>query len=448
MPTSKSNRAQTLRSLVQLLVNTSEVVIKEWEAEEQHPQPDDHLASSLPSHQLFEARRIIVAACGMCVDLVEDPRIRLQELSETFALSQAFDTTVRAGVPDILAEAMPRSGSVSAAELSQRTGIDEKKLVRLMRFLCSGGLYEEVKYLDFANTRMSGALAGNPPAQAFQLIYGTKAVIEPLAYLPETLLDPKMTSATSATESAFQKAFKTKQTLWDFVEGGDDSDEVVREIRQLFPLSMAGQTQLSSRSIVADFPWGSLGEATIVDVGGGVGSMCTELAKVFPNLQFVVQDLAAAIEQAKSYWKAEDPKALGTGRVELMVHDFFKEQPVKGAAVYLLRCVLHDWPDDDCVKILTRLREAMAPDSRILIAEMIIHPPLGSTQLKSAPAPLPANYGRASLMKGMHDIVMLSSLNGSERTPEQFVDIASRAGLRTEKIWECRSPVSITELRL
>ncbi|KAH9829163.1 S-adenosyl-L-methionine-dependent methyltransferase [Rhodofomes roseus] len=420
MSASNGNRVQTLRSLVQLLVDTSEVVINEWEADEQDPQPVDHLASSLPSHQLFEVRRIIVAACGMCVDsdLVEDPRIHLQELSERFALSQAFDTTVRAGVPDVLAEAVSLSGSVSATELSQRTGIDEKKLVQLMRFLSSGGLYEEVKHLQFANTRISSALRD-------------KSVRRTLAYLPQTLLDPETTSATAVTESAFHKAFKTKQSLWDFIEDGDDSDEAVREIRQVFPLSMAGQTQLSSKSIAADFPWESLGEATIVDIGGGVGSMCMELAKVFSNLRF----------------DAEEPKALETGRVELMVHDFFKEQPVKGAAVYILRCVLHDWPDDDCVKILTRLRDAMSPNSRVLIIEMIVHPPLGSIQLKSAPAPLPANYGRGSLMKGMHDIVMLSMLNGSERTPEQFEGVANRAGLRTEKVWECRAPVGITELR-
>ncbi|TFY60125.1 hypothetical protein EVJ58_g5345 [Rhodofomes roseus] len=238
MSASNGNRVQTLRSLVQLLVDTSEVVINEWEADEQDPQPVDHLASSLPSNQLFEVRRIIVAACGMCVDsdLVEDPRIHLQELSERFALSQAFDTTVRAGVPDVLAEAVSFSGSVSATELSQRTGIDEKKL-----------------------------------ADALSELWWT-------------------------CNGRHHKAFKTKQSLWDFIEDGDDSDEAVREIRQVFPLSMAGQTQLSSKSIAADFPWESLGEATIVDIGGGVGSMCMELAKVFSNLRFVVQDLAVSIE--------------------------------------------------------------------------------------------------------------------------------------------------------
>lgn len=120
-PTRK-DRVQTLRSLVQLLVDTSETVITEWERDEQQPAP-----SELPSHKLFEARRVFRGACEMSLDIVQDPRLRVQELAETFALAQSFDTTLRADVPDILAEA---SDGVSSSELSRRTGINEKKLGR------------------------------------------------------------------------------------------------------------------------------------------------------------------------------------------------------------------------------------------------------------------------------------------------------------------------------
>lgn len=90
----------------------------------------------------------------------------------------------------------------------------------------------------------------------------------------------------------------------------------------------------------------------------------------------------------------------------------------------------------------------MGPNSRVLVAEMLIHPPLGSARLKAAPAPLPANYGQASTFKGQHDMVMLSLFNAHERTPEEFEDIAGRAGLRIETIWECRAPLDLVELRL
>ncbi|KAH9925246.1 S-adenosyl-L-methionine-dependent methyltransferase [Fomitopsis serialis] len=436
-----STRTETLRALVQLLVDTSELVIKEWEMEEQHISYSDLPTSRLPSHELYEARRIIRGACGMCVDLIEDPHVRILEVATTFAMAQALDTTVRAGVPDILAEAELPNG-VSAEELSRRTGIDERKLVRVMHVLCSNGIYNEVKPLQFANTRLSRILAGNPPAKAAQLILYVAS-----AHLPAVLLDRNMTSATSNTDSAFQKAHGDERTLWDHIETGDESDPAVREMRGMFPLAMVGLGQMNSPALIADFPWASLGEATVVDVGGGVGSMCLELVKLFPDLHFVVEDLPATIGEAKVTWDAEMPGFIQSGRVQLITHDFFEVQPVRGAAVYFLRYIIHDWPDDQCTTILSRLRDALGPDSRILVADMIMHPPLGSTHLKSAPAPLPANYGNANALKGMFDMLMLSLFNSTERTPEQLSALANGAGLKVEKIWECRGALSITELR-
>ncbi|KZT74224.1 S-adenosyl-L-methionine-dependent methyltransferase [Daedalea quercina L-15889] len=445
MPSSTtSDRVRTLRSLTRLLVDTSEAITKEWETEEHHrPGLDGTPTFALPSRKLYEARRIVRGACDMFINLVEDPRHRIQELAESFAATKALDTTLRAGVPDILAEAGPL-GSVSAAELSQRTGIDEGKLVRVMRLLCSSGIYDEVEHLQFVNTGVSRVFVANPPAKAF---HNTEPVVDALEYLPATLLDRDLTSSTSATDAAFQNAHGTKETLWDYTERGDKTNPNVLEIREMFPLSMVGEGQMSSPSLLADFPWGSLGEATVVDIGGGVGSMCLELAKAFPDLRFVVEDLPVTIEKAKSVWSAECGDAVEAKRVQLLSHDFFTEQPVKGADVYFLRCILHDWPDDDCVKILSRLREAMSADSRILVADMVIHPPLGSMHLTSAPAPLPANFGGASAFQGMRDIFMLAMFNGAERTPEQLGAIANRAGLEIVKIWECRGPLSITELR-
>lgn len=89
-----------------------------------------------------------------------------------------------------------------------------------------------------------------------------------------------------------------------------------------------------------DYPWASLGNATIVDVGGGVGSMCLDLAKAFPDLSFVVEDLPVHITEAKVVWDTAIPGAIDSGRVQLTVHDFFTAQPVKDAALYLLRNIL------------------------------------------------------------------------------------------------------------
>ena len=67
--------------------------------------------------------------------------------------------------------------------------------------------------------------------------------------------------------------------------------------------------------------------------------MSLDLSRKYPKLNFVVQDRPAVIEQAKGIWQKENPDALAN-RVTLMPHNFFDENPVKGAAAYLLRYIM------------------------------------------------------------------------------------------------------------
>lgn len=103
------------------------------------------------------------------------------------------------------------------------------------------------------------------------------------------------------------------------------------------------------------------GTPVFVDVGGSFGQQCARLKAKYPDLlgKVVCQDLPATLEHA--------PQIPG---VEFMAQDFFKPNAVKGAKFYYLRTVLHDWPEDQCVEILSRLRDACAEASRILIDEM------------------------------------------------------------------------------
>ena len=54
------------------------------------------------------------------------------------------------------------------------------------------------------------------------------------------------------------------------------------------------------------------------------------------------------------------------------MHDFFTPQPVSDAAVFLLRVVLHDWPDAFARRILAQLREAAREDTRLVIADFVL----------------------------------------------------------------------------
>lgn len=114
----------------------------------------------------------------------------------------------------------------------------------------------------------------------------------------------------------------------------------------------------------------------------------------------------------------------------------------------LTRLSRHDWSDDYCVRILSAIRDSMGPNSRILICDQVMNTTYGCSEIASAPAPLPANYGYYTRYCHNRDLGLGAVLNGIERTPSQFDEIIRRAGLRLEKLWECRSMVGIVEARL
>jgi len=118
----------------------------------------------------------------------------------------------------------------------------------------------------------------------------------------------------------------------------------------------------------------------LVDVGGGNGQAIIQILDAYPDLppeKFVLQDLPDPIAHAKTSERL--PKA-----VVKMEHDFWTEQPVKGAKAYYLRRVLHDYADEPCVKILTHLAAAMQPDSVVLIADLIMPARMTEADLPAA----------------------------------------------------------------
>ena len=100
----------------------------------------------------------------------------------------------------------------------------------------------------------------------------------------------------------------------------------------------------------------------VVDVGGSYGSIACQILRKYPNIQAVVEDLPEVVA------KAQIPPDLDQ-RLSFRAHNFFTEQPVKGADVYILRSIFHDWPDQYAVQILRNLVPAMKPGARVILNE-------------------------------------------------------------------------------
>lgn len=108
----------------------------------------------------------------------------------------------------------------------------------------------------------------------------------------------------------------------------------------------------------------------VVDVGGGDGALLAELLTENPSLTGILFDQPHVIAGAEQVL-ADEPSRR---RIRLAGGDMFHAVP-SGATVYLLKSVLHDWPDEDCQSILQICREAMTPSSVILIIERLLDAP-------------------------------------------------------------------------
>lgn len=126
--------------------------------------------------------------------------------------------------------------------------------------------------------------------------------------------------------------------------------------------------------ITDHYDWAALGQAQVVDIGGGRGHIARCLARRFQDLNIIVQDMDKVIENAETELE-EDVR----DRVTFMIHDLFAPQTVQ-ADVFFLRWVLHNWPDGYCVMILRALVPVLRPGVKIIIQETLLPEP-GSVAL-------------------------------------------------------------------
>ena len=149
----------------------------------------------------------------------------------------------------------------------------------------------------------------------------------------------------------------------------------------------------------------------LVDVGGNLGHDLKELRQKHPTLpgELILQDRSEVISNLP-----------GTTEFNAIVHDFFTPQPILHARAYYLHSVLHDWGDDDCVKILKCLKPALKKGySKILVNEIVVA------------------EENATLSSTSMDQLMLVLGAMKERTEKEWTNILIEAGYSVLKIWSC-----------
>ena len=166
------------------------------------------------------------------------------------------------------------------------------------------------------------------------------------------------------------------------------------------------------------------GVKTIMDVGGGNGSLALAILEKHPEMKGQVSTCRTSSRRRSS---ASTPPARPTAAVSSPA-SFFKAVP-RGADLHALKFILHDWTDDECVEILKCCREAIEPSGRVLVVEMLV------------PEEIRPDF--VMLM----DLNMLVMTGGRERTVQEFEAVFTRAGFRMTRVIPTSSPFSLLEAK-
>ncbi|KAF5380189.1 hypothetical protein D9615_006186 [Tricholomella constricta] len=452
MASSPSSHGQ-VSALVALITNAAKVIEAHY-AESSRPvvpSLDDltphPLDSELSPPKLRDSIQILEGACAQLSATVARPNHtmlnRFMQIYEPGCLHVALTFKVA----DIL-ELKPPGMHIS--ELSEKAGINGEKLGRVLRLLASKHIFREVSKDVFANNRLSLQLLSTNPLSSLGLHF-TDENNKATTLLPDVLADPEWGDSQAAENTAWNKSTGYTGNLFGWFEGA--TPEGAKQGAR-FGLGMIGWgSATEAGAVVTGFPWERLAPgATVCDVGGGIGNMTLQLAKAYPKLRLKLQDLPDRIIQAQSeVWPKECPEAIAENRIEFKALDFFAGPPIKGCDVYYLKNILHDWPTKECIKILRNVREAMTPDSRVLIHEYIIQHADRMKDAESAfaqaPEPLLPNYGVGRIRQYNLDMDMMVMLNSKERTLEEFISIAEDAGLGFVKLWHL-GELGVVEFRL
>jgi 2,7-dihydroxy-5-methyl-1-naphthoate 7-O-methyltransferase len=274
------------------------------------------------------------------------------------------------------------AGAGRIDDLAASAGADRDALQRLLRHLASKGVFEEPAPGWFALNDAARQLLEPAMQSGFDLDgFGGRMANAWAALLPA------VRTGRPAYHTIFGRPF------WEDLEAHP-------AIAASFDALMGpGHGTPDSDVLLDAAAWSGI--RTVVDVGGGTGSLLAEVLRAHPHLRGTLVDLPRTVAGSAEVFA----NAGVAGRATAVAQSFFDPLPA-GADLYLLKSVLSDWPDAEALAILTRCREALSPASRLVLVNGV-------------------NPGETAAP----ELLMLVLVGGRDRTLAEFEPLARQAGL-------------------
>jgi hypothetical protein len=356
----------------------------------------------------FRQSRFVVRVDGMTTPHeatttappTHEPRRGLLELIWGYRVTQVLYAAASLGIAEAL-----RSGPCGARDLAAAVGAHEPSLVRLLKALISLGLLKRGSDERYDLTDTGRLLDGESPGsmRAFILYDGSK-VYENWRELVDSV---------RTGQNVYQRRYGID--MWTYHRTTD------REEEKLFNSAMQDGSASRVGAVVDAYDFSGLG--TIIDVGGGRGSLLAGVLKAYPAARGVLFDQPAVVAGAPAVLSAAGVME----RCRVSTGSFFEGVPPDGD-VYILSRIIHDWDDEPASVILGNCRRAMPTSSRLLLIERV----------------LPDQPG-GDVSSYLGDLNMLHSVSGRERSEAEFRTLLARSGLRLARVVATQSPFAVLE---
>jgi hypothetical protein len=317
-------------------------------------------------------------------------------------ISQLIGLSVQLGIPDLL-----NNGARSVEDLARATNSHSQSLYRALRLLASEGVFVEESERMFRLTPLSETLLSDAPVSL-----RVSALFEVSEMGRQTW--GNVSHSVKTGQSAFTHVFGAP--MFEYFKGHPDA-------AALFDAFMAEMTVAAASLIIEAYDFSGI--ATVVDVGGGNGAFLASILAAHPKMRGILFDLTHVTSGAPA-----PLHRAGIGdRCATIAGSFFDTVPA-GADAYILKSVLHDWSDEECLRILKNCNSAMPPEARLLVIELDLPP--GNQP----------HFGKYVDMN-----VMLQTEGGYQRSEEDHRSLFAESGFRLTRVVPTTSAFSVTEAR-
>ena len=289
-------------------------------------------------------------------------------------------------------------------EIAAKAGAHAPSLYRVMRMLAGFGVFKEGPQRHFALTPVGGLLKTGVPGSLryMAMMFGEEFSTRAYEHIAECLR-----SGGDGVTEAYGKP------IWEVLAERPEQCET-------FQQAMTNSTSVAADGIVEAYDFSGI--ERLADVGGGHGLLLAAILRANAHVQGVLFDRPEVVEHVP-----EQQFTGCEGRITTEAGSFFERVP-DGCDAYLLKHIIHDWSDEHCRTILILMREKLPKHGRVLVCEMVV---------SDEPGPTPAK---------LLDIEMLvMTVGGKERTPEEFRELFASSGLRLNRIVATARPISVIE---